>query len=67
MEAATRGSCNCWRESKEEATVSGMPAHKGGQTGRATEGSREGGLTPRAHLLWLRVSGDEGQRRSAAN
>ena len=54
---------NCWRESKEEATVSGMPVHKGGQAGRATEGSRESGLTPRAHLLQQRVCGDAGPAR----
>ena len=35
--------------------MSGMTAHKGGRAGRATDGSREGGLTPRAHLIWLRV------------
>ena len=45
--------------------MSGMPEHKGGQEGRATDGSRMGGLTPRAHLLWLRVSGGEGQRHSS--
>ena len=32
-----------------------MTAHKGGQTCRATEGRREGGLFPRAHLMWQRV------------
>ena len=64
--ATAESTGNCWRERKEEATVSGKPVHKGVREGRATEGSREVGLTPRAHLLWLRVRGDEGQRRSAA-
>ena len=32
-----------------------MTAHKGGQTCRATEGRREGGFFPRAHLMWQRV------------
>ena len=47
--------------------MSGKPVPEGRWEGYATEGSREVGFTPRAHLLWLRVSGDEGQRRSAAN
>ena len=43
--------------------MSGMAVRKGGQTGRATEGSRESGLTPRAHLLQQRVCGDAGPAR----
>ena len=45
--------------------MSGMTVHKGGKAGRAAAGGRESGLEPRAHLLWLRVSGGEGQRHSS--
>ena len=58
--AASESTTNCWRERKEEATVSGKPVPEGRWEGRATGGSREGGLTPRAHLLWQRVCDSEG-------
>ena len=53
--AAADSVANWAQESKEEATVSGMTEHKGGQEGRGTEDSREDGLAPRTHLLWQRA------------
>ena len=58
------GVINWSPESKEAATVSGMLDHTRGLEGRATEGSREGGLS-RAHtLLWLRVCDSGGPSSS---
>ena len=47
--------------------MSGMLDHTRGLEGRATEGSREGGLS-RAHtLLWLRVCDSGGARHLPGN